>query len=153
MSAVKILIVEDELIIAEDMAMKLENMGYTVLGTAMDYDEAMELLAAETPDIALLDINLGDNKSGIDVAAHIRKNLNLPIVFITSNTHPDVVAVVATLKPNGYLVKPYKKEELFASIEVALANYLSSDQQAVKEAFKDTLFINCLLYTSDAADD
>ncbi len=121
--------------------MKLENYGYTVVGTAMDYDEAIELLKTNMPDIALLDINLGENKSGLDVAAHIRAQHSMPIVFITSNTHPDVIAEVAAHKPNGYLVKPYKKEELFASVEVALSNYLSADQQAVKAAFKDTLFI------------
>lgn len=141
MAAVTILIVEDELIIAEDMAMKLATMGYSVAGTAMDFEEAIELLADATPDIALLDINLGENKSGIDVAKHIRQNYNIPIVFITSNTHPAIIQEVAEYKPNGYLVKPYKKEELFASIEVALSNFLSADEQAVKEAFKDTLFI------------
>ena len=141
MNAVRILIVEDELIIAEDMMMKLESMGYQVVGSALDYDEAIELLASESPDIALLDINLGESKSGIDVAAHIRKQYNIPIVFITSNTTPETIQEVAAVKPNGFLVKPYKKEELFASIEVAMSNYLSSNAQAVREVFKDTLFI------------
>lgn len=141
MEAVRILIVEDELIIAEDMADKLKSMGYDVVGTALDFDEATELLQAYKPDIALLDINLGEEKSGIDVARHIRQQYNIPIVFITSNTRPDVVQQVSELKANGYLVKPYKKEELFTSVEVALSNFISTEQAAVKEVFKDTLFI------------
>lgn len=141
MTTIHILIVEDELIIAEAMAEKLEAMGYKVVGQAISYDEAIEALRNESPDICLLDIQLSGGRSGIEVAEYIRSQKNIPLIFITSNTGKDVLEQVKHVKPNGYLVKPYKKEDLFASIELAIANFSMEQPVPEKGLLKDFIFV------------
>lgn len=141
MSPPKILIVEDELIIAEDISMKLQSLGYEVLECCVDYEEAIACLQEETPDLALLDINLNEELSGIDIARFIRKKYNIPIVFITSNTDPATIEEVSQVKPNGFLVKPFKKEELYALVEVALSSLPEKAAPISSKSFSDTLFI------------
>lgn len=123
MTSVKILVIEDELIIAEDMRMMLESLGYDVVGIALDYSEAMELLERSSPDIVLTDIALGGAKDGIDLAREIRERYDLPFVFITSHADKSTLDRAKSQRPNGYLVKPFEAEDLYTCIEVALANY------------------------------
>ena len=78
---IKVLIVEDELIIAADMESMLVQMGYEVLETAMDYDEAIETLENDSPDLILLDVNLGGKKDGIDLAQEINTKFQIPFIF------------------------------------------------------------------------
>ncbi|MGK0139607.1 MAG: CheY-like chemotaxis protein [Algoriphagus sp.] len=81
---VKILLIEDELFIAADMENMLTKMGYEVLETAMDYDEALERLHEDTPDLILIDINLGGKKDGINLASEINEKFSIPFIFTTS---------------------------------------------------------------------
>lgn len=141
MNPVRILILEDEMIIAEAMAQKLEAMGYEVVGLAISHDEAIELLKEQSPDIALLDIHLNEEKSGIDVAEYIRSNMSIPFIFITSNTGKGVLELVKRVKPNGYLVKPYKKEDLFVSIELAIVNFMDQQPNPQEQLLKDFIFV------------
>ncbi|MEZ4721485.1 MAG: response regulator [Flavobacteriales bacterium] len=124
---VSILLIEDELIIAEDMRMILEGLGYEVLGIATDYSEAMELLEQNTPDIVLADIMLGGSKDGVDLAKEIRKKYELPLIFATSHSDKFTLDRAKEVKPNGYLVKPFDEKDLFAAIEVALANFAGAE--------------------------
>ena len=80
----RILIIEDELIISRDMTAMLTKMGYDVIGDAMDFDEAIEILERETPDLILLDVNLNGKRDGIDVAAEINRRFHIPFIFTTS---------------------------------------------------------------------
>lgn len=127
---VNILVVEDELIVAEDMRMMLESLGYNVVGIAMDYSEALDLLKEASPDVVLCDITLGGVKSGIDVGLEVRKSYDLPFVFITSHTDRTTVEKAKQVRPNGYLVKPFESEDLFTSVEMALVNYTSGTEVA-----------------------
>lgn len=145
MYQVKILIVEDESLVAMDMADMLTNLGYKVLPAAYNYADAVEMLNNEMPDLVLADIDLGEGKSGIELAQLVRRKYNLPFIFITSHSDKATVSNAAATAPNGYLVKPFSEEDLFSSIEVALANFNEGrrNQALVKDtvAIPDTIFV------------
>lgn len=125
MEQVRILVVEDEIVVAMSLVEMLEDLGYDVCESAIGYSEALEILEQEQPDLALLDITLGGAKSGIDLATVIRQRYEMPIIFLTSHHDKETVHRAMAVKPNGYLVKPFKEEDLYTSIEAALVNYSS----------------------------
>lgn len=152
----KILLVEDELIIAEDMTNMLERMGYEVVGSAMDFEEAVEILETiiaenNTPDLILLDINLGGKRDGIDLAEEINKIFEIPFIFTTSHTDGATIERAKKVNPINYLVKPFKQEQLYTSIEIAMFN-LSKKEEKVKqeeEEMSEGLFIKDALFIKD----
>jgi DNA-binding LytR/AlgR family response regulator len=144
---VKILLVEDELIIAEDMSMLLTDMGYEVLETAMDYEEALEILSEETPDLILLDVNLGGKKDGIDLAKEINEQYGIPFIFTTSYSDGPTIERANEVNPINYLVKPFKKEQLFTAIEMALLKIAGNKIE--KTALDDGLIIKDALFIKE----
>lgn len=143
---IKILIVEDELIIGEDMRNILEKMGYSVTGVAMDADEAIEFLLPEKPDLILLDINLGGKKDGIQLAEEINSKFEIPFIFTTSYTDGPTIERAKKVNPLNYLVKPFKPEQLYTAIEIAMFNLAKKEKTGAVEneeglIIKDALFI------------
>ena len=126
MEKVNILIVEDEALIAESLSETLEDLGYEISGMAMRAKEALDIIAKEQPDIAILDINLKGKEDGIWLAEEIRKNYDFPYIFLTSYGNRSTVERAVKTKPNGYLIKPFKKADIFSAIEVALTNYANN---------------------------
>lgn len=135
----KILIVEDEVIIAEDMKQMLEKLGYNVIGIAFDYNEAIDVLNEKKPDLALIDINLGGTKDGIDLADFINKNYSIPLIFATSNVDPLTLAKVKRTISHGYLLKPFTPDDLYTSIEIGIGNFHNNKTENQKP--KDSIFI------------
>lgn len=145
---VQIVIVEDELIIAEDVSNMLTRKGYEVIGIAMDYDEAIAILKVNKPDLILLDVNLNSKKDGIDLANTINEFYGIPFIFTTSYSDSTTLERAKKSNPINYLVKPFKEEQLFTTIEIALhklANQDTKDAQSLKSneaiIIKDALFI------------
>lgn len=126
MGKVKILVVEDELIIADNICNILEDLGYEPLEPAISYTEALETLAEEEADLALLDIQLAGRRDGIDLAWKIKDTYNIPFIFLTSNADAATVERSKKLNPPAYLLKPFTKDDLYTSIEIALYNYSTS---------------------------
>jgi two-component system, LytTR family, response regulator LytT len=124
MSNISILIVEDELVIAEDLKMQLESLGYSVTGIAKTYEKALTLLGENIPDLMLIDIKLKGEKDGIDLAEKIKKAYEFPLIFITSHSDSHTVERAKKVHPDGYLVKPFEAKDLYTSIEIAFANYI-----------------------------
>ncbi|PCE64173.1 LytR/AlgR family response regulator transcription factor [Sediminicola luteus] len=120
---IKILIVEDNVIIADDMQSMLEEIGYEIVDNVIVYEQAVEVLKKEQVDLVLIDIILASDKTGIDLGKHIRKNYNIPFIFVTSNSDRATVENAKSVKPNGYLVKPFEQQDLYTSIEIALSNF------------------------------
>ncbi len=146
MSKIKILIVEDELIIAESMKEMLHELDYEVIGMACDCNEAENFLAQELPDIVLIDIQLRYKDDGIDLAHSIKEKYELPVVFITSHSDKNTVERAKKVPPNGYIVKPFEKEDLYTSIEVALSNFFRAkspypEKEEDNYFFKEYMFI------------
>jgi two-component system response regulator LytT len=140
----KVGILDDEVIICETLRKYLRELGYQVPNYAINYSEAITLIKTEQPDIMLLDINLNELKNGIDVAMEIRKNHNIPLIFISSNADKTTIKETVKVKPNGYLVKPFGKNDLLAAIETALSNFSDNLNQANDSDFKllsDALYI------------
>lgn len=124
MATIRILIVEDEIIIAEDLKFELITLGYEVTGIAKSYDEAMQSIEENLPDFMLIDIKLKGAKDGIDLAETVKKQYDMPLVFLTSHADKTTVERAKRVHPNGYLIKPFEKEDLYTSIEIAFTNYL-----------------------------
>ena len=138
MSKIKVLIVEDEIIIADNIYEILTDLGYIALDPAISYTQAIETLDQEKPDIAILDIQLSGKKDGVDLAWKIKEEYDIPFVFLTSNSDLKTIERVKKLDPPAFLVKPFNREELFASIEIALHNFIKSDES---EKLNDNLII------------
>ncbi len=124
MAAINILIVEDELIIAEELKINLTRLGYNVRGIVKTYDSALKSLEEQMPDLVLIDIKLLGERDGIDLAITIRNRYNLPLIFLTSYADKQTVERAKNVYPDGYLIKPYESEDLYTSIEIAFSNYL-----------------------------
>jgi DNA-binding NarL/FixJ family response regulator len=123
MSEIRILIIEDDPIIAADIADYLNNVDYRVSGIAYNPTQAYEQLKSNTPDLILLDINLSSEQNGIDIATFIHQNHAIPFIFLTSYSTREVLNKAKITEPSGYIVKPFDEEDLFATIEIALYNF------------------------------
>lgn len=123
-----ILIVEDEPLIAEDIAGCLEDYGFEVAGIANSGELALELLQASQPDAILLDINLGAGMDGIEVAGIVSEKYRLPFVFLTSHADKGTLERAKQTHPAGYLLKPFDGSALMAALEVTLYNHLNKRQ-------------------------
>ena len=118
MKPLKIYIVEDEPLITATIETALLKQGFKVVGDSDEYEDAVNGIERFSPDLVLLDINLGAGKDGIDLA-HQLKTKNIPYLYLTSQTDPDTVQRVKETSPLGYIVKPFTEAGLRSSIEVA----------------------------------
>ena len=131
MSSIRILIVEDEPLIAEDLSDCISASGLGVAGIAYSADEALQMLSAEKPDAVLLDISLGEGPDGIDVAAEINRFHKIPFVFLTSHTDRGTIDRAKETSPSGYLVKPFREAEILPTLELAVANHMQQQKKPV----------------------
>lgn len=115
----RILVVDDEPLIAQDLKFLLLDMGISEVEVAMSYDEALIRIQTEHFDLALLDIQLGGPQDGVALAEHAAQQ-EIPFIFLTSYYTPEVVARAKQTKPNAYLLKPFKKAEIQINVEMAL---------------------------------
>ena len=174
----KILIIEDDSIIAEDLAGFLDDFGYAAMDIASNAEEALKALKNELPDLVLLDVGLDGEVDGIQLAGIIQEKYDLPFIFLTAYYDDKTINRIKTTRPNGYLVKPIDEHSLKTSIEVALYNFshrqpekfsepdsadhsgtdahffIKVKQGLLKIAFADILLVEacdnyCYLYTAE----
>jgi DNA-binding NarL/FixJ family response regulator len=126
----KVLIVEDEPVIAENISIYLDNNDFEVSAIAYDSEEAFHQLKTNTPDAAILDINLESEQDGIDIAAFINKEIQIPFLFLTSYSDKNTLDKAKQVKPSGYIVKPFNEKTLLASLEIAISNFASEKNSA-----------------------
>jgi two-component system cell cycle sensor histidine kinase/response regulator CckA len=148
----KILVVEDEGIIAIDLRRKLEQAGYTVTGVAADATEAFEELNRDLPDLVLMDIRLRGRDDGIETAAKVREQFRLPIIFVTSHADDETLQRAKVTEPSGYIVKPFAGVNFRAQIEMALWKHRMEKKLRASEAWLGATFRNVAdaLITTDA---
>ncbi|MEE9373419.1 MAG: response regulator transcription factor [Saprospiraceae bacterium] len=120
MSNVTIMIVEDEALIAHDIARRVKKMGYDVAAIKHSSDDALAYLSIHTPDIILCDININGDKDGIDVADYVQNNKKIPLVFITALSDKGTLERAKKTLPYGYIIKPFDNHDLLTAIEMAL---------------------------------
>jgi len=123
MNKVRVLIVEDELIVAEDIRNLLHSLDYEVVGIASNFDDADRMLSMRGPDLALIDIRISGKKDGLALAEHIRNRYHVAILFLTSHADQNTVEQAKKVHPEGYILKPFKKKDLYSAVEIALANF------------------------------
>jgi diguanylate cyclase (GGDEF)-like protein/PAS domain S-box-containing protein len=116
----RILIVEDEKIIAIDLQRRLERFGYTVVGMAGDGESAVSMALELVPDIILMDIMLGGKMDGIEAAIAIKASKDIPFIFLTAFTDERTLERAKEAEPYGYILKPFKERELYTTIDIAL---------------------------------
>ncbi|MBN1384332.1 MAG: response regulator [Elusimicrobia bacterium] len=117
---VKIMIVEDEAIIAEDLSESLAELGYKTVGISTTAEDAIQKAEKLNPDLILMDIMLGGSKTGIDVAQEIKKKKEIAIIYITAYSSIDLVKKAEKTGPVAYIVKPIDKDELATCIGLTL---------------------------------
>ena len=116
----KILVVEDEAVIAMEIESRLGKMGYEVVGVAATGEKALSLAAATHPDLALMDIHLVGPLDGVATAEQLRASFDIPIVFLTAYGDDATIRRATATGPLGYLTKPFSDRDVHAAIEVAL---------------------------------
>lgn len=136
----KILVVEDEYITQKTISVYLTEIGYDVVGTAMNSEEAIEILESKEVEFALLDITIQGEKNGIWLADYLQQNYNIPHVFLTAYADSDTIKKAVTTNPSGYLIKPFQKAELFSAIEIAVLNF-NKQQSNLKKTNTDFIFV------------
>lgn len=130
MPKAKILIVEDEAAIAQDLQDIIEIEGYDVIGVAYSYNQAIEILSAQQPDLVFLDIALRGNGTGLDIAKVLKTKYDIPFIFLTSFSDPETIEEVVDLNPYGYLVKPFKERDIAPAIALGLASAKVNSREA-----------------------
>lgn len=125
MSSYNVLIIEDDPHIAASLSEMLEILNHKVVGVAPSYEDAIEKLSDNDIEIALVDIQLKSEKSGIDVAEKLKNDFKLPFIFTTAYADKETIQKAAEHSPYGYIVKPYSMKEINAGIEVAIQNHKS----------------------------
>jgi putative two-component system response regulator len=120
MDKTKIMIVEDEAIVAEDLARQLTNLGYDVVATAYSGEEAVEKVREIYPDLVLMDIVLAGKMDGIQAAGKIEAIADIPVVYLTAYSDEKTLGRAKISGPSGYVLKPVKRKQLHVTIELAL---------------------------------
>lgn len=139
--AARILIAEDEAILAEDLGLSLKNLGYVVRGKVSTGEEAVELAEKLKPDLILMDIKLQGDIDGIEAADRIHKSMDIPIVYLTGYSESDVLERAKKTEPYGYIGKPISVSELRNTIETALFRH-AADKKVRESAEKYRLLFS-----------
>lgn len=113
-----IMIVEDNLLVAEDLKGKLSRMGYNIAASAKNGAQALEKAKECHPDLVLMDINLGDGIDGIEVAKEIREKYDSIIVYLTAYTDEETIKRAKFTEPHGFIVKPFDENEIKSTIDI-----------------------------------
>jgi|GEM_PF-515188 len=129
-----ILIVEDELLIAEDLRDVLEEIGHQVIGISKTGEEAITFSAEQDPTLILMDINLSGEIDGIEAAKQIKNRKDIPIIFLTAYATDTVIARAKLIRPSGYILKPYNEAQIRTSIEIGLYNHALERQLKERDA-------------------
>jgi DNA-binding NtrC family response regulator len=135
----RILIVEDEAIVALDIEARLIRLGYEVVGTADSFADALARATELRPDLVLMDVELHDGPDGIAAAEQLRADLAVPVVFLTAYADAATLDRAKRASPYGYVVKPFDERDLRATLEIAL--YRDGLDRALRRSHEDLLAV------------
>ncbi len=135
--SVKILIVEDEMLIAAKISTLLTELGYEVTGILARAEDALAHAAENVPDIALLDIRLKGKMDGVELAQALQKERELPIIFLTANADEVTFNRAKAAKPYAFISKPFKKLDLQRAIELTISRMADNQAIAIEENHSD----------------
>jgi DNA-binding LytR/AlgR family response regulator len=166
MKDARIYIVEDDYVVAKNLSLLLENLGYKVQGISDSGEDALLQIKKERPDLLILDIDLAGSLNGIEVGKKLKEQFDLPFIYVTAHADADTMAEALPTEPWAYLAKPFNENTLRSSIELALykiqhrkqvpaaetelrdkkytmddAIFIKSKNRLVKVALRDILFV------------
>lgn len=140
MTKVKIMIVEDEWIAAEDTQNRLQDLGYVVSSMASTGNEAIQKAKEDKPDLVLTDIVLEGEMDGIEVAKQIYSSFDIPFIYLTAYADDKILEQIKITEPFGYIVKPFTDEDLKIAIELALYKHKAEGKRKKQiQDLSDTL--------------
>ena len=131
MAAVKIMLVEDEVIVARDLQGRLEDLGYEVPAAVSSGEEAVGKAGETRPDVILMDIFLEGEMDGVEVAEQIRTRFDIPVIYLTAHSDEQTLERAKVTEPYGYILKPVEDRELYSAVEMAL--YRHSMERRLRE--------------------
>ncbi|MCA1994915.1 MAG: response regulator, partial [Coleofasciculus sp. S288] len=148
----RLLIVENEGIVALNIQRRLEGLGYRIVATVSSGEEAIDIAGETTPDLVLMDIKLEGNIDGIEAAIEIRNRFQIPIVYLTAYTNDETLNRAKLTEPYGYILKPFEARDLGTTIEIALYKYQMEQQLREREQWLATTLksIGDAVITTDA---
>jgi CheY-like chemotaxis protein len=128
MTKAKILIVEDEAVVAEDLSRKLERLGYEIVGVTGRGAEAVELAREHRLDLVLMDIRLQGGMNGVEAAQAIQREGAVPVIYLTAHSDPATLERAKVTEPFGYILKPFDVVQLETHIQMALYKHRAEEQ-------------------------
>jgi hypothetical protein len=138
MGRARILIVEDESIVALNIKNRLEGLGYAVVATSSSGEAAIQIVAQSLPDLVLMDIKLKGTIDGIEAAAQIRAHFQIPVVYLTAFSDEETVERAKLTEPYGYILKPFEARDLCTTIEISLYKHQMEQQLREREQWLAT---------------
>jgi DNA-binding response OmpR family regulator len=136
----KILIVEDESLVALEISSALKKEGYSVTGTSSNAKDAFKSIEENLPDLILMDINIDGPVNGIEVSSRINTTYDIPVVFLTAYKDRETIDSAIKTSPSGYLIKPFKRQELYAAITLCMSKKVESSH------VKEHVLSECIYY-------
>lgn len=135
----RIVIGEDEILIAEHLSDIVTSFKYEVVGIGHNKEEILTLLKKTKPDLVLLDIRMKNKFDGIDIANYILHNYAIPFIFITAHSDKEIIEKALPTKPSGYIIKPFKPMDVYTAIKIATERFRSGKSDnflMLKEGYK-----------------
>jgi DNA-binding NarL/FixJ family response regulator len=130
-----ILIIEDELLIAQDLSYLLEDLGFKCIGIAKNYERAMLLFNTNEVHLILCDINIEGEKDGIETVSALNQIKRIPIIYLSAYSDHKIITRISDASTYGYLVKPYNERSLEVAINVAINKFYQTEIKAVNKDF------------------
>ena len=135
----KLLVVEDEAIVAKDIQIRLRNLGYEVVAVASSGEGAIQKAAETHPDLVLMDIILKGEMDGIEAAEEIISRYDIPVVYLTAHTDEKTLQRAKITEPLGYILKPFGEKDLYGTIEISLHRHKMDKKLKESEEFSSSL--------------
>ena len=139
--AIKILLVEDEVLVAEDIAADLMEYGFNVVDMVISGEECLQKHEQHNPDVVIMDINIKGKIDGIETAKLLNEKKVVPIVYLTANSDLTTMQRVLDTFPAAFISKPYTKVDLIMAIELAFNSFNLKNQYSSKQEISDSIFI------------
>jgi len=140
MKTLKILIIEDEVLIAEDLKDLLLTFEIPKVEMAHSLSSGLDKLISFKPDIALLDVRMEGELDGLKIAEYINSDVKIPFIFITSHSDLETIKKIIELKPSGYITKPFKRSDIFASLNLVAGFLTKRNKVLIKDGHKTIIF-------------
>ena len=134
---IKILIVEDEVIVALEIKNVLQKHGFTVTNTVTNYYDAIDSVKEDIPDIIFMDINLENSKDGIETAIKIKSMMEIPIVYLTAFSDEKTMLRAVATEPSHYIIKPFKRDELRSTVLITMYKMENKNKDIVQVNYCD----------------